>query len=146
MFADFNITSANASAVLTVKELFPAGIDLQMFGADSAINLDSADITETRMGVDGKMVAGYTPVIFPLTITLEAASPSFASLSQVWTAMRTNKTIYDCTLVAIVPSLKKAFTWSTGVLKSGVPFPGLQKVLAPTTWVFHFQNLDPSNM
>jgi hypothetical protein len=144
--ADFNITSANASAVLTVEKLFPAGIELQMFGTDSALTTDSVDISEIRMGVDGKMVAGYTPVIFPLTITLEAASPSFAALSQVWTAMRTNKTIYDCTLVALVPSIKKSFTWTNGVMKSGVPFPGVQKVLAPTTWVFNFQNLDPSSI
>lgn len=144
--SDFNITSANATAVLTVEDLYPSGLTLQMFGTDQALSMDSLDITETRMGVDGNMVAGYTPGIFPLTVTLEAASPSFSGMGTVWTAMRTNKTIYECTLVCTVPSIARVFTWSCGVMKSGVPFPSLAKVLEPTTWVFHFQNFDPSGI
>ena len=76
LLPNFDITSANAEAILTVEQIFPAGIQLQMFGTDQAVNMDAIDITETRKGVDGKMVAGYTPVIYPVTITLEAASPS----------------------------------------------------------------------
>lgn len=86
---DFDITSANASAVLTVDSLFPSGIELQMFATDQAVGQDSVDITETRMGVDGRMVAGFTPVIYPVTVTLEAASPSAKNLGTVWRAMKT---------------------------------------------------------
>lgn len=139
---DFDITSANAELILTVDEIFPAGIVLQMFGTDQSFNMDAVDITETRMGVDGKMVAGYTPVIYPVTITLEAASPSRFSLSTVWEAMAANRKIYTCGLVATLPSIGERITWSTGVLKNGVVVPPGQKVLGPTTWLLHFEKLE----
>lgn len=138
----FDITSANAVAVLSVDQLFPSGIELQQFATDQAVGQDSVDITETRMGVDGRMVAGFTPVIYPVTITLEASSPSAKSLGTVWRGMKTIRGIYECTLVVTVPSIGKVYTWSRGVMKSGVPFPSMKKVLDPTTWVFHFENMD----
>lgn len=140
--ANFDITSANAELVLTVAEIFPSGIILQMFGTDQAFNMDAVDVTETRMGVDGKMVAGYTPVIYPVTITLEAASPSRFSMSTVWEAMAANRKIYPLGLVCTLPSIGERLTWSTGVLKNGVVVPPAQKVLGPTTWLLHFEKLE----
>lgn len=146
MVPNFDITSANAEAILTVEQVFPAGIKLEMFATDQALNMDAIDITETRKGVDGRMVAGYTPVIYPLTINLEAASPSHASLATLWEAMVANKTIFACNLVCTVPSIGITFTWSKGVLKNGSPFPSMQKVLAPTTWMFHFESFERASL
>ena len=143
---NLDITSANAEAILTVEDIFPTGIVLQMFGTDQAVNMDSVDITETRKGVDGKLVAGYVPAIYPVTITLEAASPSLSNLATVWEAMAANKRVYACTLVCTVPSIKTVFTWSTGVMKNGSPFPSLQKVLGSTTWAFDFQDFERSSI
>lgn len=142
----FDITSANATAVIRFEEVYPSGIYLQMFAVDTAISLEESDITETRIGVDGYMVAGYTPQIFPVTVNLEAASPSFTALATVWNYMRTRRTIYDTTLTITAPSIRRAFTFSTGVMKSGVPFSGLSTILDPTSWVFHFQNLDHARL
>jgi hypothetical protein len=139
---DFDITSANAELVLTVAEIFPSGIILQMFGTDQAYSMDAVDVTETRMGVDGRMVAGYTPVIYPVTLTLEAASPSRFNMSTIWEAMAANRRIYACGLVCTLPSIRERLTWSTGVLKNGVVVPPAQKVLGPTTWLFHFEKLE----
>jgi hypothetical protein len=139
---NFDITSANAELVLTVAEIFPSGIILQMFGTDQAFNMEAVDVTETRMGVDGKLVAGYTPVIYPVTVTLEAASPSRFSLSTVWEAMAANRKIYPLGLVATLPSIGERLTWSTGVLKNGVVVPPAEKVLGPTTWLLHFEKLE----
>lgn len=144
--SSFDITSANAELVLTVDELFPGGIVLQMFGTDQAANMDAVDITETRMGVDGHMVAGYMPVIYPVTITLEAASPSRFSLSTVWEAMTTNKRIYSCGLVCTLPGIGERLTWSHGVLKNGTIMPPLEKVLGTTTWLFNFEKLERARM
>lgn len=140
LIPNFDITSANAELILTVEQIFPAGIILQMFGTDQAVNMDAIDISETRKGVDGKMVAGYVPVIYPVTITLEAASSSHSDLAIVWEAMAANKTIYACTLVATLPSIAQVYTWSMGVLKNGAPFPSAKKTLQPTTWQFDFQD------
>ena len=75
-----------------------------------------------------------------MTITLEASSPSFAALANVWQAMKINNTPYECSLVVTVPSVKSVFAWTTGVMKSGNPFPSLGRVLEPTTWAFDFQD------
>lgn len=135
---NFDITSSNAAAILTVLEIFPAGITLEMFGTDQSVSMDSIDVTETRKGVDGHLVAGYTPVIHQVNMTLEAASPSYRELALLYEAMVRNQKPYQCNLVVTVPSIKVVLTWSEGYLKSGTPAPPLQKVLAPTNWVFHF--------
>lgn len=143
---NMDISSANAEAVLVVDKIFPAGIVLENFGTDQSLSMDSVDITETRKGVDGKMVAGFTPVIYPLTITLEASSPSYRSLATLLDAMTANKKIYRCSLVCSLPSIGKRFAWANGVLKSGVPFPTNGKVLDATTWVFHFESMKASQI
>ncbi|MDR2946826.1 MAG: hypothetical protein LBV79_08780 [Candidatus Adiutrix sp.] len=137
-----DITSANAEGILTVEDIFPAGIQLMMFGTDQAITQDNITIAETRKGVDGKLVGGYTPVIYPVTITLEASSPSTQNLSTVWQAMATNKRVYACHLTCTVPSIGAVFSWRVGIMKTGALFPNLQKVLAPTTWAFDFQDFE----
>lgn len=142
MAQNFDITSANAELILTVEEIFPSGFALEMFGTDQAFNMDAIDITETRKGVDGKMVAGYVPVIYPLNITLEASSPSRYSLSTVWEAMAINKKVYAVNLIATLPSIGERLSWTTGVLKNGQVVPSAQKVLSPTTWLFHFQDFE----
>jgi len=142
MAKNFDITSANAEAILTVEEIYPGGITLQMFGTDQAVSMESIEIAETRKGVDGRMVAGYTPVIYPVTITLEAASPSYQSLALLHEATARNKKPYRCNLVVTVPSIGAVFTWSGGTLKSGTPAPPLKKVLDPTTWVFDFEGFE----
>jgi hypothetical protein len=141
-YENFDITSANAKLWLIVNQIFQAGFALEQFGTDQAWNQDAIDITETRMGVDGKMVAGYTPAIFPVTITLEASSPSRFNLSTVWEAMKVNRQIYACTLAATIPSVGERILWTKGVLKNGAPVPSGQKILAPTTWTFHFESLE----
>jgi len=144
--SNFDITSANAEATLIIDEIYPSGIQLQMFGTDSSLAMDAIDISESRKGVDGKMVSGYVPVIYPLTVTLEAASPSYGALTTLWEAMVTNRKVYKCTLVCTIPSIGMVFTWANGVLKNGTPFPDMKKTLEPTTWNFEFQDFGKSSI
>lgn len=141
---NLDISNANSSAVLTVSDLFPSGITLEMFSTDQAIDQGTPGLTETRMGIDGHMVAAYVPTIHTVAVKLEAASPSFDALATVWTAMNKRKKVYECTLVCSVPSLGRTFTWSRGVMKSGTPFPSLGKSLGVTTWTFDFESFNPS--
>lgn len=140
--AGLDITSANAVAVLIVDTLFPAGIDLQGFSADAAVTQDSVQLAETRIGVDGKMAAGYIPAIIPVTITLEANSPSLSNFNYIWQQSKTKKGIYECSLVVTIPSISKVYTWRTGVMHDGALLPNLNQVLSPTAWVFHFETIE----
>ena len=106
---NLDITAANASAVMTVEDLYPNGIKLERFSTDAAIVADSQQIAETRMGVDGKMAAGVTPNIYPVTVTLEANSPTATSFSTIYEAMTANKRLYVCNLTIKIPSIGRTY-------------------------------------
>ena len=97
MTLSMDITSANATVALSVNGLF--AVNLQQFSADSSFTSDTIQTAETRMGVDGKMVAGYTPAIKTVTINLEASSPSMTFLNLLRQAQETNQKPYECQMV-----------------------------------------------
>lgn len=137
-----NITSANASLVLTVNTVIPAGAVLTQFSTDQSFAQNELTIAEDRMGVDGHLAAGWVPSIKTVTINLEASSPSYEVLAMLLRAMEANRTVYECTLVATVPSIRKIYTWSRGVLKNSTAVASAKKVLEPTGWTFDFARLD----
>lgn len=134
-----NITSANATAYMVVKELYPAGFALNNFATDQAIDEAEDTVAETRMGVDGYMAAGYVPSIKAVTITFEATSPSVEYLNNLYLASQKNRRTYECTLVINVPSTGKVYTYSYGVLKTAKPLPALKTVLDPVSYAFDFE-------
>lgn len=138
-----DITSANATLSLQCS-LFNA--TLQQFSADTMYEGEDDQVAETRMGVDGKMVAGQTPNIKAVTIHLEASSPSVEYLNLLKQSMEKNRKIYECTLVISLPSIGKRITYSNGVLQSAKDLPDGKKVLDPTSWTFHFEDKSVETM
>ena len=136
-----NITSANATAYMTVKDLYPSGFALNNFSTDQAVDQSEDTIAETRMGVDGYMAAGYVPSIKAVTIQFEAGSPSVAYLNNLYLAAQKNRRTYEVTLVVRVPAVGKTYTYTGGVLKTGKALPGLKKVLDPVSYGFDFERL-----
>ena len=136
-----NITSANATAYMVVKDLYPTGFALNNFSTDQAVDQSEATIAETRMGVDGYMAAGYVPSIKAVTIQFEASSPSVQYLNNLYLASQKNRRTYEVTLLVKVPSVNKTYTYSGGVLKTGKPLPGLKKVLDPVSYGFDFEKM-----
>lgn len=132
-----DITSANSVVTLQCS-LF--SVRLQQFSADTAYEGEDDQVAETRIGVDGKMVAGQVPNIKVVNLHLEASSPSLQYLQLLKRAMEVNRTIYPVNMVISQPSIGKRITYSTGVLKSAKDLAGGKKVLEPTQWTFHFQD------
>ena len=136
-----NITSANASLVLIVNTIIPSGVQLQHFSTDQSFSQSDVTVTEDRMGVDGNLAAGWIPAIKTVQVSLEAGSPSMWYMDMLQRAMENNRTIYECTLIATIPSIRKIYTWTKGVLKSGTVVNNAKKVLGPTQWTFDFATL-----
>jgi hypothetical protein len=134
-----DITSANATVGMSVGGLF--SINLENFSADSSFTTDTIQVAETRMGVDGHMAAGFTPNIKTLTINLEAGSPSTEFMILLNQAQETNRRPYEVNMVVSIPSIGKRYTFSNGVLQSYKGLPDGNKVLGPTQWVFHFEDM-----
>lgn len=145
-FCSMDITSSNAEAVLTVAELYPNGIVLEGFSVDQSVGTESIQVAEVRMGVDGKMVAGYTPNPIIVTIGLEPNERCAKDLVNYWLNKQTNNRIYECTLVLTIPSIHTVFTLSGGTITDCTPLPSLKKVLDPTTWKFAFAKLDKADL
>ena len=131
-----DITSANAIVSLQCS-LFST--TLQQFATDTSFEGDDDQVAETRIGIDGMMVAGQGPTIKTVTIYLEASSPSIQFLQLLKQAMERNRTIYECNMVISIPSIGKRITYSHGVLQSAKDLPDGKNVLDPTSWTFHFQ-------
>ena len=68
-----DITSANASMVMIVEDLYPAGVPITNFSTDQMIDGDEHEYAQARMGVDGGMAAGYVPNPWNVTVSLEAS-------------------------------------------------------------------------
>jgi hypothetical protein len=135
-----NITSANSTLILTVNTLFPAGLALQMFSVDQGINMEEVVVADTRMSLDGHMVAGYIPSVKTVQIGLEPASPSYEALCQLYRLTEQRRGFYECSMVLTLPDLNGGaiFSWSKGVLIGGTILPPVQQLLNPTTWTFRF--------
>ena len=140
-FDSQDITSANAQIVLIAETLIPTGIVLRQAAVDNFAAADALDVTETRMGVDGYMAAGVTPNIVSVTINLEANSPSKRYFDMLAEAMLVNKKPYRCTLMIRLPATEEYFTFYRGVMKTSNRLSPIQKVLGPTSWVFHFEGM-----
>lgn len=132
-----DITSANATVALSCS-LFST--NLQQFSADTSYEGDEEQMAETRIGIDGKMVAGQVPSLKTVTIHLEASSPSLEYMVLLKQSMETNRKIYPCNMVISILSIGKKITYSNGVLQSAKDTPDGKKVLDPTSWTFHFES------
>ena len=139
-----DITSANATVVLDVQDLF--SVELQQFSADASFTGDSVQTAEVRMGVDGKLVAGQVNSVKSVTITLEASSPSMTFMTLLRQAMDTNRKIYECNMIINIPSIGKRYSLSKGVLQACKPFPDGNRVLSTTTWTFNFEQLSEEGL
>lgn len=131
---------------MVIDTLFPAGFTLEAFSTDQSISMGEVTMTETRMGVDGKMAAGYVPSIKPVTISFEPFSQSVAYLEQLAQAMEANRKTYEVTLVCTVPSIGRVYTFTGGVLKTAKTFPDNKKVLDPVNYTFDFEKMTPSSI
>lgn len=132
------LTAANSVFALSVAGLFNAPVVLDGYSADGAFAADSVATAEARMGVDGKLAAGYTPNPVKMKITLEANSLSVDIFEQWSEAQRTAREIYYADATVDLPALGKSYTLTKGVLTMNKPFPDAKKVLGPieveVTW------------
>ena len=133
-----NITSADATMIMTVEGLYPVGIPITNFSVDQMADSDEHEYAQARMGVDGGLAAGFVPNAWNVTVSLEASSPSLKVMQQIAQAMATNRRTYEIGITLTIPSLKQVHMFKKGVLLSGKDMPGIRKTLEPTSWKFTF--------
>jgi hypothetical protein len=138
------ITSANSVLMLGVAGLFNVPIQIQGFSADDAFSLEDVDMAETMIGVDGKMSAGWIPIIKPLEITLQADSPSNDFFDALITAESVSREKYKLNGTILLKGTSRLYALTTGYLKRGNLMPAAKKTLQPRKFLLEFQDVTPA--
>lgn len=138
------ITSANSVYLLAISSLYPVPQQLQGFAAEAAFETESIEPAQVVMGVDGRMSAGYVPVVNMQTVTLQADSAS-CDLFESWLAIQ--KTLNDvlyATGTIIIPGTGKKYALTQGVLSGIVQVPAAHKILQPRAFKITWADISPA--
>lgn len=136
------ITSANSSFILNIPGVFPVPIPIQGYAADDAFTVEPFDMSETLMGVDGKLSGGYTPTPKKLTVMLQADSPSLEVFDAWAGATEQAREVFPAEATIVLPSIGKTYNLRRGFLKSATKLPPNKKVLQPVTYSIEFEAID----
>jgi hypothetical protein len=133
-----SITSADCVLLLGVTDLFAAPQQIQEFEVDEAFEAEAIKMAEIKMGVDGKMSAGFVFEPVPMSITLQADSVSIGFFETWGTTNLAQRASFPAFGVIRQPSLGRSYALQNGVLVDYSPFAGVKRLLAPrrfsVTW------------
>lgn len=138
------ITAANAVFILAIPGVYAAGQLLQGYSADAAFETETAEPTETQMGVDGHMSAGFVPFMTLQTITLQADSASVEVFENWLAYMKAAREVIYANATINLPSVQRKYNLTKGVLSSIVSIPGTRKVLQPRPFRITWESIDPA--
>src|SRR5208282_708438 len=87
------ITAADCIFMLGVNNVFSNPLQLQQFAADDIFDSEQLTMAEYLMGADGYLTGGFINVPTPMTIALNADSPSIAIFDTWYLYMKQNQTL-----------------------------------------------------
>ena len=133
------ISSANQVLTLTVAGLFPSPVTIQGFSVDSYYESEAVDIAEVQMGVDGRLSGGVVRNPVPLTIELQADSPSRGFFAAIYDAMDLKGDMYWMNGTITHPATGETYALTRGILVSRPKFASAGKTLKPMTHKIVFE-------
>lgn len=135
-----SITAANAIYQIIIPGVFDAPQQLQGFAADDIFSTDPLTSTETSMGVDGLLSAGFVNVEVKQGITFQADSASNDVFDNWFAANFAAKDSFPASAVIIIPSIRRKWQMTTGFLTTYPPLPDGGKVLKPRKFGITWQS------
>lgn len=129
------ITSANSVLMVRCAGVYDNYITMQGFQADNAWGFGDANISETRMGVDGKQSMGYTPHEVEWMLHLEANSESIEHMENIRKDFNANMETRPIDIVVEIPSIQKRYSAKGALVKLTGGASG-QKLLAGSQYTF----------
>lgn len=135
-----DISAANAVVMLTIPTLNPVPFQIQGFGPDDVFSLDDIELVETSMGVDGTLSGGFVWKEQPLSVTLQADSPSNAYFDIWMQSQMAALRSYPANGVISLPSIGKKLIGTKGFLGT-YKLPDAKRVLTPRRYRLKWQQL-----
>ena len=139
------ITAANSIYLFTIPGVYDQPQQLQGYSTDAAFETAASEAIEAMKGVDGRMSSGFVPFMTEQTINLQADSVSNQIFEDWWNAQKQAREVFPCSALITLPSLKRKYTCTNGVLRSYTSIPGSRKTLQPRPAVILWDNIDPAN-
>ncbi len=139
--AEKTITSANSVLTLVIAGLFNTPVQLKGYATDKAWATEAIDLAEVKMGVDGKMSAGYVPNPTVQTITLQADSDSKDIFATLIAATKTAREVYFLSATLVLPATGESFTMTRGVLTNAKQIPDGGKTLQEQDYVITWESI-----
>ncbi len=139
-----NITSANATILLSIPLLFPAPYQLQQFAADDIFGTDPIQVGEEQMGVDGHLTSGYINMPTKQAYALMADSPANFFFDQVALREKSDQTKYAINGVVLLTSVGTKWTMTRGFLSIWQPIPDAKKVLQSRKHTITWERVVPT--
>jgi hypothetical protein len=140
------ITATNSVFALAVKNVFPVPQILVGYAVDSAFSVESAEVAQVVMGVDGRMSGGFTPFITKMTVELQADSPSLTVFDQWINAMKAAREVFTASATIQIQSIGKLYVCSNGILTSLQQMPSAKKILQPVQYIIQWESVVPTNV
>ncbi|WP_267550380.1 phage tail fiber protein [Rhizobium rhizogenes] len=136
-----SLTAANAVITLTIPGLFNSPVQIQGFTADNVYEMPTVELTQTAMGVDGYLSAGF--VFNPIDQTFSIQADSNANvIFDTWAAtMLTQRDTFRVSGETTLKSIGRSFICTNGALISWAPAPAAQKILAPRQALIRWQSV-----
>lgn len=141
-----DITSANAVFTLTIPGVFTAPQQIQGYAVDSAFDIEAVDVSENKIGVDGLGSSGLIYNLIPMTVNIQADSPSIL-LFETWLA--TNQGLvqsFACAASIVMPSIGRKYTMPTGYLKKSMQMASAGRVLKERPFTIDWVKIIPANL
>lgn len=138
------ITSANAILLLSVAKLFDAPQRIQGFTADDIADTDGVSPTETSMGLDGRLSAGFVPVMVTQNISLQSDSLSNDLFENWFAAESVAREKYIAGGTLIVSATQRRYTMVRGFLQSLPITPSLKKTIQPRRYTIVWESVTPA--
>lgn len=138
------ITAANAILLLGVERLYPVPQRIQGFSADDVMDTDNIEPTETAMGVDGRLSAGWVATSVRQNITLQADSTSNDFFENWANAEQTAREKYIATGTLLLPATGRKYQMTRGFLRGLVLVPSLRRTIQPRRYTIEWERITPA--
>lgn len=138
------ITAANSVFMLSVAGVFNVPQQIQGYTADAAFAVDSVELSQAIVGVDGLMSAGYVTYLVPQTINIMPDSPSLVIFEAWVNAMNTARDVFFASGIVVLPAIGRKFTLNKGVLTNAKPFADVKKTLQPLEYKISWESVSAS--
>lgn len=138
------LTAANSIILLGVRGLYDTPQQIQGFSADNVADLEAFQPTETQMGVDGRLSAGWAAAPVVQNVTLQADSESNDFFENWIQSEQTAREKFVAFGTIILPATDRKYSLERGFLGSVMVMPAIQRTLQPRRYSLTWQRVTPA--